>query len=131
EGENRLELPLAQWHLGEGGITFQKIGDDQFAADPQKLQQHHRPNPGAVASGRAVKHQRIHLALGQQLEERLPAVAEFGDDDEMLMARWRFDLVKPIVAKPSIANRDMLPSYAGFQELRARRAEMPYFKLTL
>ena len=78
-----------------------------------------------------MKYQWIHLALSQQLEERLPAIAEFGDDYEMFMAWLRFTSVKPIFAEPAVPNRDMLLAHTRFQELSPRGTEMSDFKLAL
>ena len=49
----------------------------------------------------------------------------------MLMTRLRLALIKTVVAKPCITNRDMLPANTGFEKLSSRRAEMPYFELAL
>src|SRR5690348_638098 len=49
----------------------------------------------------------------------------------MLMTGRCFALVKSVVPEPSIAYRNMLPAYAGFEELSSWRAQMPDFEPAL
>jgi len=49
----------------------------------------------------------------------------------MLISRLRVDLVEAVLAKPRVADRDVLPAHARFQEFWNRRPEMAHFEPAL
>ena len=118
--EHRLELHRRQRHLGKHHVALEEVGDDSLAADAQQLEQHRRAHTRAVASCRAMKQQWVDVALGQDIEERAPVCAEVVKDRVMLAAGNQANRLA--LAKPSIADRDMLPSHLA-QHVGVRRAE--------
>ncbi len=86
--EHRIELLGGERHLGKDEVALEKVGDDSIALDAEHREQHRRADSGAVAAGRAMEEQGIDVALGEQLEEAAPVVAEMHDEREMLAARF-------------------------------------------